>query len=511
MATVNEKMTLLADKLRQKSGVSGLLSIEGMVAAADKIPFMYIDGEPVRGEVHLVSTKINAPMGALPGDFTGGTLIEYNEQLCAVGVAGAVYTWDGNAWALLTTHPAGDGRLAAVLDGSLYFIGGPDVYNHLYRLDGTNWTDLGTETFSDKSMNSMNSLVAYNGQLHYFCYGYSGGSYQSIHKIWTGSAWADSTVPEPGSYDAEVAVFDGKIHLLYNVTSMGLTHWRHYAWDGTTWEQLSSLPMFTTNDAEALEYAGELHLLNGSSHYKWDGAAWTRLPDLPYTFTDGAAAVFGGKIHIAGGTDNALSHYILDKEYYTATSIDTPDAPDAPDIPAGDEGTVPSEGLNIVYSDNYGGQILVSRGTCTDSVIVIPEGVVGFEYNAFQNDAQVTKVYAPESITVWGSYAFIDCPNLTEIYIPGVISISSFELCGLSGLQYVKFGPNIQDIGGGTFVGSTGATYDFSDALAVPYFDAYNGSELGTNPTIIVPSNLLDGWKSATNWSMYADYIVAAE
>jgi hypothetical protein len=82
---------------------------------------------------------------------------------------------------------------------------------------------------------------------------------------------------------------------------------------------------------------------------------------------------------------------------------------------------------------------------------------------------------------------------------------------GLTGLIYVKFGADIALIGGGTFTASSGTTYDFSAATSVPTFDAYDGSELGTNPTIIVPANLLDDWKSATNWSMYADYIVAAE
>ena len=48
--------------------------------------------------------------------------------------------------------------------------------------------------------------------------------------------------------------------------------------------------------------------------------------------------------------------------------------------------------------------------------------------------------------------------------------------------------------------------------MKVPIFESYGyGEEFGTDPIIKVPAALLDEWKAATNWSLYADHIVAAE
>ena len=206
-----------------------------------------------------------------------------------------------------------------------------------------------------------------------------------------------------------------------------------------------------------------------------------------------------------------------------------------PDVP--DEPVVPeySEGLLIkwyVYGDNH--YCVNGRGSCTDSVVRIPEyyddGVHGrdlvtrlgsvTEWNSetwmdetnyvFHNDELLEEIYLPSGISTLGfSDPLTNCPNLKKVY--GVQNISSFELRNLPSLEYVEFTEKTLWMGGGICYGNKGGVvYDFLKCTAVPSFDSYGfGNEFGTDPVILVPAELYDEWKQTTNWVLYADYIVA--
>lgn len=186
-----------------------------------------------------------------------------------------------------------------------------------------------------------------------------------------------------------------------------------------------------------------------------------------------------------------------------------------------------SEGLTITYGDAWGMDAeqytVIGRGDCTDSFVVIPEkyddGIHGelevkeIAYYVFSQDDTLTAIYIPKTITVMWTDPVAGCRTLKKIYLPGVTATASIVLCGLTSLEYVKFGSELTDIGGGTFGGcAAGAVYDFTACESVPTLDSYGvGEEFGTEPVIKVPASLYEEWKAATNWTLYEDYIVAAE
>lgn len=197
-----------------------------------------------------------------------------------------------------------------------------------------------------------------------------------------------------------------------------------------------------------------------------------------------------------------------------------PDEPVAPEY---------SVGLLIEWDDWNCSYSVNGRGSCTDSVVRIPEiyddGVngeafvtkfgrveTGWEYvYSFYQDELLEEIYLPRGMaSPFNSFSLQECPNLKKVY--GVQNISSIELRNLPSLEYVEFVQYSEmalEIGGAIGSG-TGVVYDFTKCTSVPYFDSYGfGSEFGTDPVILVPAELYDEWKSATNWTLYADYIVS--
>lgn len=138
------------------------------------------------------------------------------------------------------------------------------------------------------------------------------------------------------------------------------------------------------------------------------------------------------------------------------------------------------------------------------------------------------------NVTSIGNSAFYGCEKLTDASFPNVTSINvyAFKYCGR--LTNTSF-PNVTSIGSDAF----GSCHGFTD-ISFPKVTSINthafsgcyglvtiyvGTEtstvctlLGTNAfsytpsltNIYVPASLVDSYKSATNWSEYADKIKAA-
>ena len=119
--------------------------------------------------------------------------------------------------------------------------------------------------------------------------------------------------------------------------------------------------------------------------------------------------------------------------------------------------------------------------------ITIPRGVTRISSREFYCCYSLTSITIPERVTSIGSSAFANCYSLTSITIPkSVTSISSiaFQSC-YSILEY-----------------------DFSSHISVPTLSNTNAFD-GINKIckIYVPRGLYENWKSATNWSTYANYV----
>lgn len=109
--------------------------------------------------------------------------------------------------------------------------------------------------------------------------------------------------------------------------------------------------------------------------------------------------------------------------------------------------------------------------------------------NTFYNNSLMRE--APpfeDSISSIGQLCFYSCINLKKLVIPSsVTSISQNVFVGCCSMRY----------------------YDFTKLSAVPTLDNANAfTGIPADCEIRVPMALVDEWKSATNWSTYADYIV---
>ena len=185
-------------------------------------------------------------------------------------------------------------------------------------------------------------------------------------------------------------------------------------------------------------------------------------------------------------------------------------APDVPDEPATPEY---SEGLEVGYNEAWSWWEVLGYGTWDGEHLVIPpytdggEPIEGIGYDALDNNARIKSATLPETMIYIINQIFYKCPSLTHLYMPYIKSIASICITSINSLKYVQF-RDIVDIGGYNFIGCTDAVFDFSECQAVPSFDSYNEGEFGTNPVILVPPSLYEEWKQATNWTLYADYIV---
>ena len=107
--------------------------------------------------------------------------------------------------------------------------------------------------------------------------------------------------------------------------------------------------------------------------------------------------------------------------------------------------------------------------------------------DAFYNCDKLTSITLPESVTSIGKNAFYDCDGLTEFTIPdSVTKIGVYAFYNCSSLTSVYCKAVIPPALGGTSV-----------------FDS-NGS----GRKIYVPTESVDAYMSATNWSGYAENIV---
>ena len=126
---------------------------------------------------------------------------------------------------------------------------------------------------------------------------------------------------------------------------------------------------------------------------------------------------------------------------------------------------------------------------CTSLTSINLPNVITIDNSAFSNCTSLTSVNVPSVTKLKGAYAFSNCSSLTSITLPSITSIeySAFAYC--TSLTSV------------ILPGSTICSLDISVFLNTPI-------ESGTG-YIYVPANLVDSYKSATNWSEYANRIVA--
>lgn len=159
---------------------------------------------------------------------------------------------------------------------------------------------------------------------------------------------------------------------------------------------------------------------------------------------------------------------------------------------------------------SFGGLLFQSCSALTS--IALPEGVTSINGSAFYQCRSLTNITLPEGITSIGGNAFFYCHSLTSIALPESVTLigsAAFEEC--HSLRSITLPEGITSIGGNEFSNCRALIeYDFSDATAVSALANTNAfTNISPLCKIKVPASLYQQWIAATNWTAYADYIVA--
>ena len=123
----------------------------------------------------------------------------------------------------------------------------------------------------------------------------------------------------------------------------------------------------------------------------------------------------------------------------------------------------------------------------TLSSITIPNSVTSINYFAFSGCTSLTGITTPDSLTSIGNSAFFYCISLAKITIPN--KVTSIEI--------------------GAFKGCTSLSNITVLPETPPTLEDYVFNGIASNAVIYVPSDSVNAYKSATNWSDYADIIEA--
>ena len=174
-----------------------------------------------------------------------------------------------------------------------------------------------------------------------------------------------------------------------------------------------------------------------------------------------------------------------------------------------------SEGL--AYELNFNGDKynVVGMGSCTDSDLIIPSTYNGLpvgmiDMSAFYNCVEIERVTIPDGVYISWS-AFQECIGLKEVIFKGEnITIGGSVFCGCRSLESIKLPSGMGAIGWSLFAGCDSLKLiDFTSFTQVPEMNSDDAFPRHEGLVIKVPASLYDEWVNATNWTLYADFIVA--
>jgi hypothetical protein len=131
--------------------------------------------------------------------------------------------------------------------------------------------------------------------------------------------------------------------------------------------------------------------------------------------------------------------------------------------------------------------------------------------NVFQYNDSLTSIILPESVTSIDYNAFANCNGFVKFNnLPQSLKTINAPFQGCANLEEVTFPKNVTNIGSAPFA-STKIKRIIMKPTTPPTIATnflFGASPL---PTIVVPVGTIDVYKSATNWSAYADQMIEGD
>ena len=139
------------------------------------------------------------------------------------------------------------------------------------------------------------------------------------------------------------------------------------------------------------------------------------------------------------------------------------------------------------------------------------EGVDNIRQNAFHYHSSIANITIPDSVTSIGNEAFSRCSKLINVTIGnGVTSIDARAFSYCTSLTNVTIGNSVTSIGFYAFTNCSSLTRVIINAILPPTIQSNTFQSCSSLNHIIVPKGSGEAYKSATNWSAYADIIKEA-
>lgn len=153
-------------------------------------------------------------------------------------------------------------------------------------------------------------------------------------------------------------------------------------------------------------------------------------------------------------------------------------------------------------------------------------GVEILKQYAFANCTRLSSIVVPDSVRILQEYAMYkagivsltakatnlygwavgECPSLTTVELPEVVSLGGYSFYKCILLNTVRLGANVRSIGAKSFSGCLALRYLYIDSPVPPALTHENALE-GTNDSMViyVPKGSLSAYQNDTNWDTYAN------
>ncbi len=142
--------------------------------------------------------------------------------------------------------------------------------------------------------------------------------------------------------------------------------------------------------------------------------------------------------------------------------------------------------------------------------VTLPGTVNTIDDYAFSNCSKLSNVVMQNGVTSIGGVAFLRCRSLTSITLPtslDYISTAVFREC--TSLNNITIPSGVTNIGSSTFYGCSSLSSVTVEATTPPSLGSGVFSSTSSSLVIYVPSGSVETYKTANNWSTYADKIQA--